>query len=100
MKLVARRNKSDSSVIKYRFEGAFTIYAVKKLKNVLMQELKSNKNVEIDMSGVQRIDTSGIQVLLHMKREAVKFDRKFIIKGIEGEVQKMTALYDIELSSN
>ncbi len=52
-------------------EGEFTIYHAAELMPMLFDALTQSDEIEIDLSAVAEIDTSGVQLLMLMKREAV-----------------------------
>ncbi|MBV2235454.1 MAG: STAS domain-containing protein [Sterolibacterium sp.] len=47
-----------------------TIYHAETLKKVLMQAIQRSQRLELDLSQVAEIDTSGIQLLMLAKRES------------------------------
>ena len=47
-----------------------TIYTAAQQKEDLLSQLQAGQGLEIDLSQVQEIDSSGIQVLMLLKREA------------------------------
>ena len=58
-------------------QGEMTIYTVREQKNILEDQLKACKELQIDLSGVDEIDSAGLQLLLLMKREAAEHLLKF-----------------------
>jgi len=50
--------------------GEMTIYSAAELKPALLEVLGRSDEIEIDLSGVSELDTSGVQLLILMKREA------------------------------
>jgi anti-sigma B factor antagonist len=57
---------------KLAVNGAFTIYSAPAAKATLMLALAKTHDLEIDLSGVDELDTAGVQLLILVKREAVK----------------------------
>jgi anti-sigma B factor antagonist len=55
---------------KLRIEGDMTIYRAVELKQTLVDALHSQRQLEIDLSGVTEMDSAGFQLLLLVKREA------------------------------
>ncbi|CAK0780277.1 STAS domain-containing protein [Gammaproteobacteria bacterium] len=53
-----------------RVEGDLTIYEAVTLKTALMAALEEGPVLELDLSGVEEIDTAGLQLLLLLKKEA------------------------------
>ncbi|MBS1210539.1 MAG: hypothetical protein H6R19_2937 [Proteobacteria bacterium] len=50
--------------------GELTIYDAAELKDLLLGCLHANPGLEIDLSGVTELDSSGVQVMLLVQREA------------------------------
>lgn len=65
MQIVAETN--DEGVL-LRLDGEMTIYTAAALKEGLCPHLTA-KAVEIDLSGVSEVDSSGLQLLMLAKRE-------------------------------
>ncbi|CAK0753556.1 phospholipid transport system transporter-binding protein [Gammaproteobacteria bacterium] len=53
-----------------RLEGDLTIYEAAALKTPLLAALEEEPTLEIDLSGVEELDTAGLQLLLLLKFEA------------------------------
>ena len=57
-----------------RIDGDFTIYEVDEYKDILRKSSKTlcakDKNVELDLAEVNEIDTSGLQLLATLARQA------------------------------
>ena len=51
-------------------QGALTIYEAEELKRFLLDRLKAADHLEIDLSGVEELDCSGIQIMLLLRKEA------------------------------
>jgi len=54
----------------FRLEGDLTIYEAVALKTTLIAALNEGPILELDLSGVEEIDTAGLQLLLLLKYEA------------------------------
>ncbi len=50
--------------------GELTIYHAAEARTRLGEELAADPALEVDLSGVEELDTAGAQVLLWLKREA------------------------------
>ncbi|KAF0813945.1 hypothetical protein IGB42_01624 [Andreprevotia sp. IGB-42] len=54
-----------------QLEGGLTIFQASELKDQLLQALSRTGNqIELDLSGVDELDTAGVQLLLALKQEA------------------------------
>jgi anti-anti-sigma factor len=54
-----------------KFEGELTIYHAAEAKLRLQEELSADPALEVDLSGIEEMDTAGAQVLLWLKREGL-----------------------------
>lgn len=50
-------------------DGGMTIYQAAELKTLLLNKLSKVSTLEIDLSAVSEIDTTGLQLLLALRRE-------------------------------
>ncbi len=66
--MVAKSKAANSTM---RIEGEFSIYRAAELKASLLTALNQTKELEIDLSAVNEIDTAGIQILVAIKKHAV-----------------------------
>ena len=53
-------------------DGELTIYTASKRKPELLAFLESDSELELNLAGVDEIDTSGLQLLILIKREAAQ----------------------------
>ncbi|QKE62088.1 STAS domain-containing protein [Aquipseudomonas campi] len=56
-------------------QGEFNIYSAAQLKDELLGVLNSHKQLDIDLGAVEDFDSSGVQILLMLKREAQRQKR-------------------------
>jgi anti-anti-sigma factor len=73
MPVVASTKKG---ICRLRVEDDMTIYTAADLKQQLLPRLAKCKEMELDLSGVNEMDSAGLQLLVLLKREAKE-------KGIE-----------------
>jgi anti-sigma B factor antagonist len=69
------KTESNNGICKVFIENNMTIYDVAEQKEQLLKalkKLKKNELMEIDLSNVNEIDTAGLQILLLIKKTAVK----------------------------
>ena len=50
--------------------GEMTIYEAAALKSQMLASLNASQGLEVDLSGVTELDTSGVQLMLLLKHEA------------------------------
>lgn len=73
------RSERQDACLRLHPEGEMTIYQVTELKQALLDALAQHNEIELDLSAVSEMDTSGVQLLMLMKREA----------GVAGKVLKL-----------
>lgn len=61
--------------------GEFNIYSAQRLKDELLELLREQTVMTIDLSAVDDFDSSALQLLLLLKREAVQQARELCIRG-------------------
>jgi anti-anti-sigma factor len=61
--------------------GEMTIYSAAELKPALLQALDQSEEIEIDLADISEIDTSGVQLLMLMKREAAAAGKALKLAG-------------------
>ncbi|MDH5613047.1 MAG: STAS domain-containing protein [Gammaproteobacteria bacterium] len=69
------KTESEAGICKVVIENDMTIYDVAEQKKQLiksLKKLKKNELMEIDLSNVNEMDTAGLQVLILLKKTAVK----------------------------
>jgi len=72
-----------------------TIYHAEALKSELMDKLEHHQVIELDLSRITEIDTSGIQLLMLAKRESMKQDKELRIVAHSPSVSELMDFYNI-----
>lgn len=93
MKLNITRKRTDNDVLSLKFSGEMTVYSAAKLKDILINELKSCSGIIMDLAEVDEADTAGFQLLLFLKREAGIMGKSFSITGLSGRFKSILTLY-------
>jgi len=75
--------------------GPFTIYEAGAAKSLLLDELHVADDMEVDLSEVSEFDTAGLQLLLLMKREALRLDKPLRFHGHSKAVLAVIDLYNL-----
>lgn len=75
--------------------GELTIYAAAELKGRLLERLAQSDAVEIDLSRVSDIDTSGLQLLILAKRYAEAKHKDMQLVGHSAPVLALLELYNL-----
>jgi len=83
------------SVIRRAFAEDFTIYRVAELKPALIDLLGEAERIELDLSGVERMDSAGCQLLMLVKREASAAGKTLAIVAHSPAVQSLIEFYNL-----
>lgn len=75
--------------------GEMTIYTAAELKPALLGALGRSDAIEIDLAGVSELDTSGVQLLMLMKREAVAAGKDLKLSGHSPAVLEVFDLLEL-----
>ena len=78
-----------------RLDGELTIYRAAELKPVLLQWPAGAGAVAIDLSGVDEIDTAGVQLLLLARHEAQALGRELRLLGRSRAVDDALTLLNL-----
>jgi len=76
--------------------GEMTVDTVMKLKDQLLSPLAKYNEVEMDLTGVSEIDSSGLQLLILAKTEAIMRGRYLRIPSHGSAVHALRGLYDLK----
>ena len=72
-------DRPSASALRMRIAQDLTIYNAEALKAQLLESLGATQVLELDLSQVGEIDTSGVQLLILAKREALREGRTLSI---------------------
>jgi anti-anti-sigma factor len=86
--------RQDDGVL-VRLEGELSIYSIAELKTTLSEVLAEDARVALDLSGVEDIDTAGIQLLLALKRAAEHRHKHLAFLHQSGPVLQLIDLYNL-----
>ena len=59
--------------------GSFNIYQAENVKHTILQTIKSNKSIVLDLSKVDEFDTAGLQLLFVLNSELAKLGKNLQI---------------------
>lgn len=90
---IADSNENNATLV---LEGELTIYAAENFYNELNSHLKNFKDITIDMTDVEELDTSCYQILLRAKLLAKKNNNAFNISKQSEATQQVFNMYDSE----
>lgn len=83
------------TVIRQVFTEDFTIYRAAELKPVLLTVIQQGTHIELDLAGVEHIDSAGCQLLILAKREAHAAGKTLAIVAHSPAVQSLIEFYNL-----
>jgi anti-anti-sigma factor len=76
-------------------EGAVAIYSAHEIKDRLLAAVQDNPELQLDLSQVTELDSSGLQLLYLAKREAIRRGHKLRIVGHSDVVREVFDLCNL-----
>ena len=81
---------------KIRIEGDMTIFNANDLKKDLMEIVDECPELEVDLSRVSEVDTSGLQLLILAKRESKSLNKAFRVVSYSPGILNVMELFNIK----
>lgn len=78
-----------------RIQGDMTIYTAAPLKQHFADALQGSNDLEIDLSAVQAMDSTGLQLLYLIKREAQKRGKKLSLVRHSPAIMQVLDLFNM-----
>ncbi len=78
-----------------RASGEMTIYRAADLKPKLLRALSESDAIDLDLSGVSELDTTGVQLLMLLKQEAVAAGKALALSGHSPAVLEVFELLNL-----
>ncbi|CAK0780289.1 STAS domain-containing protein [Gammaproteobacteria bacterium] len=78
-----------------QIEQEMTIYTAAALKDPLLEPLATSRELVLDLSIVPDIDTTGVQLLLLLHREAIRRQVVLRLAGMSSTVKEALGLYGL-----
>ena len=75
--------------------GEMTIYGAETMASRLTSCLSTEKNLEIDLSGVTEVDSTGIQIMYAIQREAMSSAKKIVWTKHSDAVLQIIRLFNL-----
>ena len=95
---ITKKIPEDGHII-LSITGEITIYSSRGFKDMLLKFLSEAWKLELDLSGIGKIDTAGFQVLLLARREAALDNKEFFIVNPSPETRRLFSLYGEQFGS-
>ena len=86
----------EGTVVTIHLDGEIDMDIVESAKEVIFPHIDSGKEVHLNLSQVQYMDSSGISVLIESHQKALEKNNKVIIKDVSKSVLKVIMMAKLE----
>ena len=86
----------EGNVVTIHLDGEIDMDIVESAKEVIFPHIDSGKEVHLNLSQVQYMDSSGISVLIESHQKALEKNNKVIIKDVSKSVLKVIMMAKLE----
>jgi len=86
----------DGSIATVHLDGEIDMDVTEKAKEVIFPHIDAGKEVHLNLSNVQYMDSSGISVLIESHQKALEKNTKVIIKDVSKSVLKVIMMAKLE----
>ena len=86
----------DGNIATIHLDGEIDMDVTEKAKEVIFPHIDSGKEVHLNLSNVQYMDSSGISVLIESHQKATELGTKVILKDISKSVLKVIMMAKLE----
>jgi anti-anti-sigma factor len=86
----------DGNIATVHLDGEIDMDVTEKAKEVIFPHIDAGKEVHLNLSKVQYMDSSGISVLIESHQKALEKNTKVIIKEVSKSVLKVIMMAKLE----
>ena len=86
----------EGNVATIHLDGEIDMDVTEKAKEVIFPHIETGKEVHLNLSNVQYMDSSGISVLIESHQKAVEKGNKMIVKDVSKSVLKVIMMAKLE----
>ena len=86
----------DGNIATVHLDGEIDMDVTEKSKEVIFPHIDAGKEVHLNLSNVQYMDSSGISVLIESHQKALEKNTKVIIKDVSKSVLKVIMMAKLE----
>ena len=86
----------DGSIATIHLDGEIDMDVTEKAKEVIFPHIEAGKEVHLNLSNVQYMDSSGISVLIESHQKALEKGTKLIVKDVSKSVLKVIMMAKLE----
>ena len=86
----------DGNVATIHLDGEIDMDVTEKAKEVIFPHIEAGKEVHLNLSNVQYMDSSGISVLIESHQKALENNTKVVVKEVSKSVLKVIMMAKLE----
>ena len=86
----------DGNIATVHLDGEIDMDVTEKAKEVIFPHIEAGKEVHLNLSNVQYMDSSGISVLIESHQKALENNNKVVIKDVSKSVLKVIMMAKLE----
>ena len=86
----------EGNIATVHLDGEIDMDVTEKAKEVIFPHIEAGKEVHLNLSNVQYMDSSGISVLIESHQKALEKNNKVIIKDVSKSVLKVIMMAKLE----
>ena len=86
----------DGNIATIHLDGEIDMDVTEKAKEVIFPHIEAGKEVHLNLSNVQYMDSSGISVLIESHQKALEMNNKLIVKDVSKSVLKVIMMAKLE----
>ena len=90
----------DGNIATIHLDGEIDMDVTEKAKEAIFPHIDAGKEVHLNLSNVQYMDSSGISVLIESHQKALEKNTKVIIKEVSKSVLKVIMMAKLEQKLN
>lgn len=89
--------QESAIVVSVADSNRITVLNAGELKGVLIEQFSKNTNeVDLDLSNIKFMDSTGISVLISGLKTSREFNKRFVLKNVPSEIMALLALMKID----
>ncbi len=86
----------DGNIATIHLDGEIDMDVTEKAKEVIFPHIDAGKEVHLNLSNVQYMDSSGISVLIESHQKALESNTKVVVKEVSKSVLKVIMMAKLE----
>ena len=86
----------EGNIVTIHLDGEIDMDVIENAKEVIFPHIDAGKEVHLNLSQVQYMDSSGISVLIESHQKALEKNNKVIIKDVSKSVLKVIMMAKLE----